>query len=285
MRYSILNPSGNITALVETAVNAEDRLAAAAKIMQRHPEVEQVGFFSLNDSSEDGIQATLQMAGDEFCGNASMSAGILYLSHYTQCKRESQIHIRVSGAAAPVEVTAKQESEDLYSAGILMPEALEIRNKMFLFDGIWDLLPVVRLEGISHIIIKEKSPFRNLMYNNRQAAEQAIKKWCRDLSAEGLGLMFIEHQPDDFPHQSYSNKKLPCKLTPLVYVPAAGTLFWENACASGGSAVGMYFAREYKMPVSLYLMEPGGCQSVVSDPVTRETRLSGEIRLTGQYEL
>ena len=47
-------------------------------------------------------------------------------------------------------------------------------------------------------------------------------------------------------------------MTPLVYVPAAGTLFWENSCASGTTACGAYVAAKTGGPVSLSLRQPGG---------------------------
>ena len=66
MRYRIFDPTGNVTALVEDAVEPALQPEAAAEIMRVHPEVEQVGFVSLN-----GALPSLRMAGGEFCGNAS----------------------------------------------------------------------------------------------------------------------------------------------------------------------------------------------------------------------
>ena len=48
MKYSIFDPTGNITALVEDAVEDSLQPSAAAEIMKKHPEVEQVGFVSLD---------------------------------------------------------------------------------------------------------------------------------------------------------------------------------------------------------------------------------------------
>ena len=73
MRYRIFDPTGNITALVEEAVDVSRQPSVAADIMQKHSNVEQVGFVSL-----DGDLPALRMAGGEFCGNASMSAAALY---------------------------------------------------------------------------------------------------------------------------------------------------------------------------------------------------------------
>ena len=43
LRYTILDPTGNITALVETSVPVEKQPGIAAEIMKCHPKVEQVG--------------------------------------------------------------------------------------------------------------------------------------------------------------------------------------------------------------------------------------------------
>ena len=57
LRYSIWDPTGNITALVESAVAVGEQPAAAAALMERHPTVEQVGFVELEVLSCDGFNA------------------------------------------------------------------------------------------------------------------------------------------------------------------------------------------------------------------------------------
>ena len=72
IRYSILDPTGNITALVEGPVEPERYAPVASAVMRRHPAVEQVGFFSVKDG-----RPALAMAGGEFCVNASLCAAAL----------------------------------------------------------------------------------------------------------------------------------------------------------------------------------------------------------------
>ncbi|MBO5556880.1 MAG: hypothetical protein J5927_06815, partial [Oscillospiraceae bacterium] len=74
LQYTILDPTGNITALVESPVAVARQSAVAADLMARHPTVEQVGFvrFAPAAGEKDAVQAALRMAGGEFCGNASM---------------------------------------------------------------------------------------------------------------------------------------------------------------------------------------------------------------------
>ena len=131
----------------------------------------------------------------------------------------------------------------------------------------------MRLEGISHIIIEPSSVFYAYR-EDRAAAERAVQKWCKELGADGLGLMFLDLEAgaaDD------SADAMP-RLTPLVYVPGSGTSFWENSCASGSAATGMYLADRTGERQEICLREPGGCLKVTSDPGSGETLLYGTVR-------
>ena len=110
VRYSIWDPSGNITALVESPVPVERQSAVAAELMARHPAVEQLGFVSWQ--AEDGTDAVLRMAGGEFCGNASMSAAALLQSRLESAAPSGAWitrSLRVSGAKQPVAVRLCRE--------------------------------------------------------------------------------------------------------------------------------------------------------------------------------
>ena len=269
MRYSILDPTGNITALVESPVEPAERPAAAAALMRRHPQVEQAGFVRF--APEDGVDAALSMAGGEFCGNASLCAAALYLLRRgTAPGARERVWLRVSGASKPVETELVYGQDGSFSAWVRMPPALGVEEQDFAFDDLRGSLTLVRMEGISHLIVPADSAFFALQ-SVRCAAERAVQSWCGALQAEGLGLMFLEDGES-------------LRLTPLVYVPGSGTVFWENSCASGSAAVGMARAARSGMPVDLRLTEPGGVLRVVSDPASGETRLCGTVRLIEEYE-
>ena len=257
MRYSILDPTGNITALVESPVDPAAQPEAAREIMRLHPEVEQVGFLRIPETGE--VQGELRMAGGEFCGNASMCAAALL---HRQGRAAETVRLRISGAALPVEVRLRKTAEG-YAAGVRMPRAREIVRREFAFAGLRDTLTLVRMEGISHLAAEPESVFFPLR-EDRPAAERAVQLWCEELGAEGLGLMFLERGEEP-------------RLTPLVYIPGSGTVFWENSCASGTSAAGMALAKESGAPVDLTLREPGGVLRVRSSP-DGETWLYGSVR-------
>ena len=115
LRFSLFDPSGNITALVESPVAPEEQRAAAMRIMARFPNVEQVGFVRL--PAEEGMQVAMRMAGGEFCGNASMSAAALsLLRRAVPCGSRERVELRVSGVSHAVEVLLKRETEDSFLA-------------------------------------------------------------------------------------------------------------------------------------------------------------------------
>ena len=291
LRYCILDPTGNITALVESAVPVDLQPTVAAELMARHPEVEQVGFVRFaqfvrfvrfgpagegagKDAGAWPELPAMRMAGGEFCGNATMSAAALYALRAGVAsgpERPAEVRMRVSGAAGPVEVELCRRADDAFDARVHMPQAREVCDVELAFADAAGTLPLVRMEGISHLVVERTSAFFGLA-DDADAAERAVRAWCEELGTCGLGLMFLEEDKDEW------------RLTPLVYVPGSGTVFWERSCASGSAATGMYRAAREGAPVALALREPGGVLRVESDPARGETWLAGSVRLQGSYE-
>ena len=275
LKYSIWDPTGNITALVESPVGIPEQPAAAAEIMRRHPAVEQVGFVRFPEG-DGSMSAELRMAGGEFCGNASMCTAALCVlrkgrASADSISKELTLSLRVSGVAEPLDVRLKRETADAFSAGVKMPPALCIENREFEFEDRKDRLPLIRMEGIDHILIGADAALFALR-EDRQAAGLAVRSWCAALSSPGLGLMFLEKREQNF------------SMTPLVYIPGSDTLFWEQSCASGSAAVGMVLAREKGARTEATLNEPGGILRVESAPENGETRLYGKTKLLGDWK-
>ena len=276
IKYNIFDPTGNITALVETPVAVEAQPGLAERIMEKHPHVEQVGFVRKLYDKENGFDMELRMAGGEFCGNASMCAGVWYTEQMTKegpvrgteadRNQAKKVVLRVSGAKGPVEVRLSKTAENLYSTTIRMPQALDITKRSFSVGNLTEELPVVRLEGISHIII-QSDPMYSLLMGDCKTAGKTVREWCGQLNAEGLGLMFLQKESEEY------------VLTPLVYVPGSGTVFWENSCASGSCAVAMYLTTRFAKKVDVTLREPGGVLRVVCDPAVPGAWLEGRVRM------
>lgn len=245
-KYRVLDPTGNITVLVS---GAPDK-SVAEEIMRREPTAEQVGFLV-----DDGL--SLVMAGGEFCGNASMCAGLLrYLE-----KGEKESVLCVSGADEKIKVTVDGEENGSYRCTVKMPRWKSVKKLELRYGEENVTLPLVELQGIHHVIFPDRLPETE---QERKTAENAARLWCRRLDACALGIMF------------YSRKNR--SLVPLVYVPGADTVFWESSCASGTCAVGAYEATESMKEFSGELSEPAGILSVRATP-EKELYLSGYAKI------
>ena len=243
--YSLIDPTGNITLLVETPVPVEVQPAVARQLMALEPATEQVGFVTC---AEDGV--SLRMAAGEFCGNATMSAAALYMQNSR--KTEAVVCVRVCGTGC-VQVHMTAVPGDVWKGTVTMPQPLSVGREC-MPDG--RKLPVVRFPGLAHVILeKEIEP---------SEAEFLAADWCQKMDTAALGLMFLNRETSS--------------LKPLVYVPAAGTLFWETSCASGTTAVGAFLAAEVDKSISLSLSQPGGTLEIFADPIG-PLLLSGKVRI------
>ena len=72
VRYRMFDPTGNLTLLVETPVEAARQAETAARLLEAEPATEQVGFLCAAPDAD----IALRMAGGEFCGNAAMCAAV-----------------------------------------------------------------------------------------------------------------------------------------------------------------------------------------------------------------
>jgi diaminopimelate epimerase len=228
--YSLINPAGNITALVTSPVMLDREKSVARAILDKEPTCEQVGFVS---EGKDGSHINLRMAGGEFCGNATISAAILY------CERtgteSGDIYVKVYGVSDLIPVTVKK-CGDYYECEIKMPNPLSMKEELFQFENHNYRYPVVDFAGISHVIIEDNMPI--------YMAETAIKIWCDRLKVKGIGFMLYEKE-----HGS---------LRPLVYVKEPETMCFESSCASGTAALITYLSHGLKEDLEVMVREPGG---------------------------
>ena len=301
IEYRIFDPTGNITALVETEVDPIDQPSVAAGVMGLNPEVEQVGFVTFATGGQDeatgaaagagapaaDVPVSLRMAGGEFCGNATMCAAALYMM-VNGMSGEATVKVKVSGTTEPLDVCLVRRDATGFDASVTMPPELGI-GELKLSDSVLPgsdafELPIVRMEGISHVIVEPDSGFFGLK-DDSALAETLLRDWCGVLNAECLGMMFIGDSKgrtatrDNGPADAGDSANCIRPLTPLVYVPGADTMFWENSCASGSVAAGIYLAAKAGRPVDITFSEPAGRLRVTSDPGTRKTVLYGSVML------
>ncbi len=222
-----------MTILVMTEVPVAEQPEFAAELMKKEPSAEQVGFVNFS-----GKAPEIRMAGGELCGNAAMSAAALYCNLRN---KTDEVNLRFLGVneLIPVSVIACEKG---YMCTAEMPVPEKLSDKTLMFEDNEYSFSAVEFKGITHIIPKEKI--------EKETAEKAVRKWCRELEADGLGVMFFDEENSS--------------LTPLVYVSEPGTLFWESSCASGSCAVGAYLSYRDKKEITAALKEPSGVLTVRS---------------------
>lgn len=258
--YTKIDPSGNITLIVDSFVPREEQRRIAALLMVRDSEAEQVGFL---EAPEDPCCAVrLQMMGGEFCGNATLSAASVVMQQIGL--DAGDMLIEVSGSPGPVKVTGVMSAPGRFDGEVDMPLPESIYECSFLDGFDCHTLPLVRFPGICHAIVSAGTL-------TREKAEAVIGPWCRQIGSEALGLMFFDKDKNT--------------LTPLVYVESTGTAVWEGSCASGTAAVASYLAELDGEYASVCLFEPRGrlsAEAACSGSQVTSLKLSGSAVIRGK---
>lgn len=231
MKYHVVraDPAGNITLYVLDPVEKAQRPAVAAKLME-HTELaaEQVGFAC---APREGFDGRMEMAGGEFCGNASRAYGMLLAKRRGVAGR-AHLTLEVSGSDRSVGVDV---DTDAGTARAEMPLARSCRPLSL--PGAEGVL--VDLGGIVHFVTR-RAPDEAVL-GELEPELRAMRDAGGLAQMEAYGVMFLDGE----------------RMTPLVKVPAAGTLFWEGSCGSGSLAaataesMGMgdgSFVRDYVQP-------------------------------------
>ena len=258
LRFAKFDPTGNTTILVRTPVPREEQPRVAEALMAHNSLcAEQVGF--LEAPTLPGACARLQMAGGEFCGNASMSlAAQLALDENLPCGAEREYPLEVSGAGGIVPCRVARSGESAFTGAVGMPLPEEI-TEMALPSG--RRVPLIRFQGIAHMLVAEDALFP-------AEAEAIIPGLCDALDADALGLLLMCPEP--------------LRMRPLIYVRSIDTAVWESGCGSGSAALGAYAALRAQRDVFLKIAQPGG---VIGVRAIWEHDRVGAIEIQGNVRL
>lgn len=248
--YCICDPSGNITILVKSAVPASERARIAAEIMKKEPSAEQAGFLS---SGDDSCDIRLDMAGGEFCANATLSAAACFRAANPSVRH---VKVSVSGCESVLGVDIEEEEDGVYTGTVCLPPPAACSRKTFVCGAESFTFPVVDMGGIVHIVAPVSF--------GEKRAESVIRDWCRALGADALGIMLLDEKT--------------MRLTPIVYVPGADTLFYESSCGSGSSAAGYYLALRAGAETVSDIVQPGGTLRIRTAP-GENIYLTGNIKI------
>lgn len=230
-KYNVYIPSGNPTALVEGLEQDKNtRKKINDEIMRLYDNyVEQVGFVNPDINNPE-----LFMAGGEFCGNASRSATLYYLDG-----KPGEIMLKVSG----VEKKLRAGIDKYENVWVEMPVILGNFNKSI--NIINKDLSIVKMFGITHIIVKSKEfeKYYDSEEELKKISFEMIKKHNLD-NEPACGVMYLETNQSDF------------IIHPVVYVREIDTLFYETACGSGTTAVGLYESALKRDSIDINVIQP-----------------------------
>ena len=251
-RYVILDPTGNLTALVLDPVLPEEEAFLTNELLKVS---EQVAY--LEKPALPGAAAAIRLMGGEFCGNAAMAAAAWLLRDRLSERQESAILLQVSGAKEPVPCRV-QALGGLFRGTVRMPAVLGVRGEEYCGR----CFTAVRMEGILHLIDPAGIP-------DPAEAEALLRRIVARLPDEAVGLMRWDRETGT--------------LTPLVYVRGSGSLVWEHGCGSGSAAVGAAEAlRKNGGKTVTEVIQPGGMitvTAVAEDKIIRSVSICGKVRL------
>ena len=153
LRYTVIDPTKNITLLVTTPVPRDVQPRVAAELLRRERGAEQVGFV-------EGLAAgnpRLQMMGGEFCGNATMSMAA-WLHRDLPIGESCALTLPVSGASEPVSCQVTH-LDGCFIGTVSMPLPERMETLSLPVCGVRQSLPVVFLPGICHVIMQHTAEF------------------------------------------------------------------------------------------------------------------------------
>ena len=228
VEYSIYIPAGNDTAFVYGLnYTQEQKKLINDAIMAKHSNVEQVGFIDPNKKPE------LQMAGGEFCGNATRSAASIYLNG-----KEGNLQMTVNVKDT---INAGVDKNGKAWCEIPLYHGTDIITKRE--PGIY----IAKMNGMVTVVIQEDVAKKYLenKENLKATGMDFIHKYNLE-NSEAVGIMFCERE-----------KEL-LKINPIVWVKSINTLFYETACGSGTTAVCMVEAFLKKQSQVIDILQPSG---------------------------
>ena len=252
-KYKILNPGGNKTALVvnKNYSNYEKKIINNI-ILKENKDVEQVGFISYKLKN-------LEMAGGEFCVNATRCAIWEYLNH-----NFGELNIKVSGCQERVKGGIDKQG-NVYAK-------IKINKKISDLILVNEKLNYVQLDGILLAVINEDNSkdYIEELKTDQEKAKIKLKEIMRKInsSQNAVGIILTENNGKDI------------KIYPIIWVKTIDTLFYETACGSGSLAVAIY--KNYIQNIRNFkILQPSGYSLKVSLNVCldyiKEAIISGKI--------
>lgn len=191
-----------------------------------------------------------EMAGGEFCGNASRAAAVLLFQENGQRDQT----FTVSGFDGTVSATVDKQSDTHYDVRCEFPGMPTNVQQVTLSNG--QKASIVDLGGIVHVVIEGEFPAKPEDY---QQAHQQITQEFNLGDRDAVGVVWYTRDGDTV------------TMHPVVWVKAIDTFFYEESCGSGTIAVG-------KVTGVKSIVQPTG-QSIQADVSEGKVTLQSEMEV------
>lgn len=236
-RFVKASPCRNTTVFVEDEAPLSARPEIARHAMDSEVlAAEQVGFLTRPEGAESVLR--VEMAGGEFCGNASLSVGALAVSRGL-CAAGKPFFVECSGAARPLRVSAEPVSSGRWRGTVEISSEAKISEEELSAAGVDYRGAVVELPGICHFCV-EAEPFPKETY------DELLGLLTARITAEAYGII---------PYRETGEGRY--SIRPYVAVPAAKSYVFEQACGSGSLALGRWLAKS-EGRARIEVSQPGG---------------------------
>lgn len=168
---------------------------------------EQAGFLVLS-------QGHFEMAGGEFCGNASRAAAVLF----SELRNARDVNFTVSGFKGTVRATVDKQMDGKYSVCCRFPGlSVDIRPT----KSCGQTVDVVDLGGIVHVVIEDKFLAQQDTY---QEIHHRLTEELKLCERDAVGVVWVERKGDSI------------EIHPVVWARSVDTFFYESSCGSGAIA-------------------------------------------------
>ena len=260
INYKIINPGGNITALVDgTYYSKDERIYINQRILDENKEVEQVGFLDYSNN-------LLEMAGGEFCMNATRCSIWELLDG-----KEGYVDISVSGYKNIINGGIKNNKS---YANLVVDKTL---SELITEEKDYS---IVNLDGITLVVIDEKNAkeYIRQLKENEDKAKKILKEFMIAIKTKenAVGVILLEKQDCDL------------KINPVIWVKEIDTLYYESACGSGSLAAAIYEYNDNKRK-NISVIQPSGYAIDISLNTDKDkiidALVTGEIVSVEQKEL
>lgn len=201
--------NGTVIRILDAPLAREAYAQQGKEILSKEMEAagaEQAGFLIPSSNH-------FEMAGGEFCGNATRAAAVLL----SELEGRPEVTFTVSGFDGMVTGLIDKKSDDRYNARCQFPGMTAKIQPTILADG--TKTTIVDLGGITHVIIQGEFPAGDY--------EQRHRDITTELHLEGCGVVGVVW---------FQQNRNTVTIHPVVWVKDVDTFYYETSCGSGSIA-------------------------------------------------